>query len=164
MMTPKELRTLLDEGKTLTLSKDEKGYAITDITAEQATSQEKSAALNVLINSLFEYGDVMFDPDAPSGPSLVINNELGTEISLTPAQSEALETAGVPCFAGNRQLTNIPYHKKDEEPSFDDLFHATTDNARLLMEEIRDAGEEKNFMEVFRQLKFQFWTLGRGKR
>lgn len=137
MMTCGELRALLDEGKTITLRKDEKGYAVADI-ADQVTSKEESAALDALIDSLFEYGDVIFDPD---GPSLIINNESGTEISLTEEQAEALLNVGVPCFA-----------KEQEGPSFDDLLNATTDNARLLMEEIRDACEEDNFMEILRQL------------
>lgn len=152
MMTPKELRALLDEGRTLTLYKDGEGYAITDVT-DQVTPNEEADALDVLVSALFECGDILFDPDAPGAPSLTINNEPGTEISLTNAQAKALEAVGVPCFAGKRRLTNIPYHKKESKGlSFDDLFHATTDNARLLMEEIRDADEEDNFMEVFRQL------------
>lgn len=151
-MTPKELRALLDEGWTLTLYKDGKGYTITDVT-DQVTPNEEADALDVLVSALFECGDILFDPDAPVAPSLTINNEPGTEISLTHAQAKALEAVGVPCFAGKRRLTNIPYHKKENKSlSFDDLFHATTDNARLLMEEIRDADEEDNFMEVFRQL------------
>lgn len=140
MMTCGELRALLDEGKTITLRKDEKGYAVTDVT-DQVTGKEESAALDALIDSLFEYGDVIFDPDNPNGPSLIINNESGTKISLTEEQAEALQNVGVPCFA-----------KEQEAPSFDDLLNATTDNAHLLMEEIRDACEEDNFMEILRQL------------
>ena len=139
-MTLKEMRTLLDEGKIVTIRKDEKGYAVTDIT-DQVTCKEESAALEVLVSSLFEYGDVLFDPNGPHGPSLIINNEPSTEISLTKKQAEALLNVGVPCFAD-----------AEKAPSFDDLLNATTDNARLLMEEIRDAGEEKNFMEAIRQL------------
>ena len=60
---------------------------------------------------------------------------------MTKKQAEALLNVGVPCFAD-----------AEKAPSFDDLLNATTDNARLLMEEIRDAGEEKNFMEAIRQL------------
>lgn len=139
-MTLKELKALLDEGKIVTIRKDEKGYAVTDIT-DQVTYKEESAALEVLVDSLFEYGDVLFDPDGLNGPSLIINNERGTEISLTEERAEILRNVGVPCFAD-----------AEETPSFDDLLNVTTDNARLLMEEIRDAGEEKNFMEAIRQL------------
>ena len=96
-MTLKELKTLLDEGKTITIRKDEKGYAVTDIT-DQETCKEESAALEVLVSSLFEYGDVLFDPDGPHGPSLIINNEPSTEISLTEKQAEALLNVGVPRF------------------------------------------------------------------
>lgn len=139
-MTLKELKALLDEGKIVTIRKDERGYLVTDIT-DQVTYKEESAALEVLVDSLFEYGDVLFDPNNPHGPSLIINNERGTEISLTEERAEILRNVGVPCFAD-----------AEETPSFDDLLNATTDNARLLMEEIRDAGEEKNFMEAIRQL------------
>lgn len=139
-MTLKELKALLDEGKIVTIRKDEKGYVVTDI-ADQVTYKEESAALEVLVDSLFEYGDVLFDPNNPHGPSLIINNERGTEISLTEERAEILRNVGVPYFAD-----------AEETPSFDDLLNATTDNARLLMEEIRDAGEEKNFMEAIRQL------------
>lgn len=139
-MTLKEPKALLDEGKIVTIRKDEKGYVVTDIT-DQVTYKEESAALEVLVDSLFEYGDVLFDPNGPRGPSLIINNERGTEISLTEERAEILRNVGVPCFAD-----------AEETPSFDDLLNATTDNARLLMEEIRDAGEEKNFMEAIRQL------------
>ena len=97
-MTLKEMRTLLDEGKIITICKDENGYAVTDVT-DQVTCKEESAALEVLVSSLFEYGDVLFDPDGPNGPSLIINNEPSTEISLTKKQAEALLNVGVPCFA-----------------------------------------------------------------
>lgn len=97
-MTIKEMRALLDEGKIVTIRKDEKGYAVTDIT-DQVTYKEESAALEVLVDSLFEYGDVLFDPNGPHGPSLIINNEPSTEISLTKKQAEALLNVGVPCFA-----------------------------------------------------------------
>lgn len=102
---------------------------------------KESAALQIIIILLFEFGDILFKPDGPNGPSLVVNTESGTEILLTESQSEMLKAVGVPTF------------KEDSEvPSFDDLLNATTDNARLLMEEIRDAGEEKNFMKAIRQL------------
>lgn len=97
-MTLKEMRALLDEGKIITICKDENGYAVTDVT-DQVTCKEESAALEVLVSSLFEYGDVLFDPDGPNGPSLIINNEPSTEISLTKKQAEALQSVGVPCFA-----------------------------------------------------------------
>lgn len=97
-MTLKELKALLDEGKVVTIRKDEKGYVVTDIT-DQVTYKEESAALEVLVDSLFEYGDVLFDPNGPHGPSLIINNEPSTEISLTKKQAEALLNVGVPCFA-----------------------------------------------------------------
>lgn len=97
-MTLKELKALLDEGKIITICKDEKGYAVTDVT-DQVTYKEESAALEVLVDSLFEYGDVLFDPNGPHGPSLIINNEPSTEISLTKKQAEALLNVGVPCFA-----------------------------------------------------------------
>ena len=98
MMALKKLRALLDEGKVVIIRKDEKGYAVTDVT-DQVTCKEESAALEVLVSSLFEYGDVLFDPDGPHGPSLIINNEPSTEISLTKKQAEALLNVGVPCFA-----------------------------------------------------------------
>lgn len=97
-MTLKELKALLDEGKIVTIRKDEKGYVVTDVT-DQVTYKEESAALEVLVSSLFEYGDVLFDPNGPHGPSLIINNEPSTEISLTKKQAEALLNVGVPCFA-----------------------------------------------------------------
>ena len=102
-MTLKELKALLDEGKIVTIRKDEKGYLveINDLvdSSDQVTYKEESAALEVLVSSLFEYGDVLFDPDGPHGPSLIINNEPSTEISLTEKQAEALLNVGVPCFA-----------------------------------------------------------------
>lgn len=98
MITADELCALLDQGKTITLHKDEKGYAVTDVT-DQVTCKEESAALEVLVSSLFEYGDVLFDPDGPNGPLLIINNAPNTEISLTEKQAEALLNVGVPCFA-----------------------------------------------------------------
>ena len=128
-----EMKEMEEEGKTIAEKIEE--------ATSQVTGKEESAALEVLVDSLFEYGDVLFDPDSPSGPSLVINNESGTEISLTKEQAEALLSVGVPCFA-----------KEQKTPSFDDLLNATTDNARLLMEKVRDACEEDNFMEVLRQL------------
>lgn len=102
MMTTEELRALLDEGKIITLYRNEKGCAVMDI-IDQATYKKESAALDILITSLFEYGDILFDPDNPLGPSLVINNEFGTEISLTKQQAEVLLSAGVPCFTEERQ-------------------------------------------------------------
>lgn len=142
-MTIKKIRALLDEGKDITLSKDEKGYFVKDIAdiTDQVTYKEESAALEVLVSSLFEYGYVLFDPNNPHGPSLIINNERGTEISLTEERAEILRNVGVPCFVDAGKVT-----------SFDDLLNATTDNARLLMEEVRDAGEERSFMEAIRQL------------
>lgn len=38
------------------------------------------------------------------------------------------------------------------EQTFDSLLERTTEGARILMEEIRDAGEEKNLLELVRQL------------
>ena len=101
-MTLKELKALLDEGKIVTIRKDEKGYVVTDIT-DQVTYKEESAALEVLVDSLFEYGDVLFDPNNPHGPSLIINTEPITEISLTKKQAEALLNVGVPCFADTEE-------------------------------------------------------------
>lgn len=109
-MTLKELKALLNEGKIVAIRKDEKGYAVTDVT-DQVTCKEESAALEVLVNSLFEYGDVLFDPDGPHGPSLIINNEPSTEISLTKKQAEALLNVGVPCFAD-----------AEKAPSFEDMY------------------------------------------
>lgn len=106
MMTVKDLQALLDEGKTITIRKDENGYAVTDVT-DQVTCKEESAALEVLVSSLFEYGDVLFDPDGPNGPSLIINNESGTEISLTKKQAEALLNVGVPCFADAEKAPSL---------------------------------------------------------
>ena len=54
MMALKKLRALLDQGKTITIRKDEKGYAVTDVT-DQVTCKEESAALEVLVDSFFEY-------------------------------------------------------------------------------------------------------------
>ena len=105
-MTLKELKALLDEGKIVTIRNDEKGYAVTDIT-DQVTYKEESAALEVLVDSLFEYGDVLFDPNGPYGPSLIINNEPSTEISLTKKQAEALLNVGVPCFADEGKVTSF---------------------------------------------------------
>lgn len=105
-MTIKEMRALLDEGKIVTIRKDEKGYAVTDIT-DQVTYKEESAALEVLVDSLFEYGDVLFDPNNPHGPSLIINNEPSTEISLTKKQAEALLNVGVPCFVDEGKVTSL---------------------------------------------------------
>lgn len=104
-MTIKELKDLLDEGKIVTIRKDEKGYAVTDIT-DQVTYKEESAALEVLVDSLFEYGDVLFDPNNHHGPSLIINNEPSTEISLTKKQAEALLNVGVPCFVDVGKVTS----------------------------------------------------------
>ena len=102
-MTLKEMRTLLDEGKIVTIRKDEKGYLVevNDLvdSSDQVTYKEESAALEVLVDSLFEYGNVLFDPDGPNGPLLIINNAPNTEISLTKKQAEALLNVGVPCFA-----------------------------------------------------------------
>lgn len=105
-MTLKELKALLDEGKIVTIRKDEKGYVVTDIT-DQVTYKEESAALEVLVDSLFEYGDVLFDPNGPHGPSLIINNEPSTEISLTKKQAEALLNVGVPCFVDAGKVTSF---------------------------------------------------------
>ena len=105
-MTLKELKALLDEGKVVTIRKDEKGYAVTDIT-DQVTYKEESAALEVLVDSLFEYGDVLFDPNGPYGPSLIINNEPSTDISLTKKQAEALLNVGVPCFVDEGKVTSF---------------------------------------------------------
>ena len=102
---------------------------------------KESAALRIIINALFEFGDILFEPDGPNGPSLVVNNESGTEISLTEFQSEMLKAVGIPTF------------KEDSEaPSFDDLLSTTTGDARALMGKIRDAREEDAFMETLRQL------------
>ena len=109
-MTLKELKALLDDGKTITIRKNEKGYAVTDVT-DQVTCKEESAALEVLVNSLFEYGDVLFDPNGPPGPSLIINNAPNTEISLTKKQAEALLNVGIPCFAD-----------AEKAPSFEDMY------------------------------------------
>ena len=68
-----------------------------------APRAEEAAALQVLINSLFEFGDVLFEPDGPNGPSLVVNNEPGTEISLTESQSDILKAAGVPTFRDEQE-------------------------------------------------------------
>lgn len=125
-MTIKELKDLLDNGKIVTIRKYEKdyavGYAVTDVT-DQVTSKEESAALEVLVSSLFEYGDVLFDPDGPHGPSLIINNEPSTEISLTKKQAEALLNVGVPCFA---DVINAPSFEDMcgeavKAPSFEDM-------------------------------------------
>lgn len=104
-MTLKELKALLDEGKIVTIRKDENGYAVTDA-ADQVTCKEESIALDTLIKSLFEFGDILFDPNNPHGPSLIINNEPSTEISLTKKQAEALLNVGVPCFADAGKVTS----------------------------------------------------------
>ena len=109
-MTIKELKSLLDEGKIVTIRKDEKGYLVevNDLvdSSDQVTYKEESAALEVLVDSLFEYGDVLFDPNNPHGPSLIINNEPSTEISLTKKQAEALLNVGVPCFVDEGKVTS----------------------------------------------------------
>ena len=113
----REIRIMDDPNEPLTIDKDMTGGSIyvftqkefkkliesammhlTDVT-DQVTCKEESAALEVLVDSLFEYGDVLFDPNGPHGPSLIINNEPSTEISLTKKQAEALLNVGVPCFA-----------------------------------------------------------------
>lgn len=88
---------------------------------------KEEAALKVLINALFEFGDILFEPYGLNGPSLVVNNESGTVISLSKSQSDILKAVGVP-------------------------LSATTGDARALMEKIRDAREEDAFMETLRQL------------
>lgn len=75
-----------------------------------APRTEKEAALRVLIEALFEFGDILFEPDGPNGPSLVVNNEPGTEISLTESQSNILKAAGVPVFK-----------EGGDDPSFDGM-------------------------------------------
>ena len=113
----REIRIMDDPNEPFTIGQDMRGGSIyvftqkefkkliesammhlTDVT-DQVTCKEESAALEVLVSSLFEYGDVLFDPDGPHGPSLIINNEPSTEISLTKKQAEALLNVGVPCFA-----------------------------------------------------------------
>lgn len=44
------------------------------------------------------------------------------------------------------------WEEAGEEQTFGSLLEKTSEGARLLMEEIRDAGEEDNFMELYRQL------------
>lgn len=83
-----------------------------------APQTEEAAALRVLIGALFEFGDILFEPDGPNGPSLVVNNEPGTEISLTESQSDILRAAGVPVFK-----------ERGDAPSFDDLLSATEGRA-----------------------------------
>ena len=113
----REIRIMDDPNEPFTIGQDMRGGSIyvftqkefkkliesammhlTDVT-DQVTCKEESAALEVLVDSLFEYGDVLFDPNGPHGPSLIINNEPSTEISLTKKQAEALLNVGVPCFA-----------------------------------------------------------------
>lgn len=98
---------------------------------------KESAALQIIITLLFEFGDILFKPDGPNGPSLVVNTKSGTEILLTEFQSEMLKAVGVPTF---------------KVSSFDDLLNATTGDAHVLMGKIRDAHEEDAFMETLRQL------------
>lgn len=117
---------------------------------------KESAALQIIITLLFEFGDILFKPDGPSGPSLVVNTKSGTEILLTEFQSEMLKAVGVPTFKENSEV-----------PSFDDLLNATTGDAHVLMGKIRDAHEEKNFMEAICQLAPLFGKgngKGNGKR
>lgn len=102
---------------------------------------KESAALQIIITLLFEFGDILFKPDRPNGPSLVVNTKSGTEILLTEFQSEMLKAVGIPTFKENSEV-----------PSFDDLLNATTGDAHVLMGKIRDAHEERNFMEAIRQL------------
>ena len=106
-----------------------------------APRTEKEAALQILIEALFEFGDVLFEPDGPNGPSLVVNNEPGTEISLTESQSDILKAAGVPAFK-----------EGGDAPLFDDLMGDAEGDARALMEKIRDAGEEGAFIDALLQL------------
>lgn len=112
---------------------------------------EKEAALQILIEALFEFGDILFEPDGPNGPSLVANNEPGTEISLTESQSDILKAAGIPVFK-----------EGGDGPSFDDLLSAAEGDARLLMEEIRDAGEEDAFMDAMLQLAPRMGDAAKG--
>lgn len=44
------------------------------------------------------------------------------------------------------------WEEAGEEQTFGSLLEKTSEGARLLMEKIRDAGEEDNFMELYRQL------------
>ena len=64
----------------------------------------EQAALDTLVDSLFECGDVLFDS---KNGTLEINNLTGTEIPLTEYQRQALIDAGVPDFsdsdAGDRE-------------------------------------------------------------
>lgn len=130
---------LLDKEENTAASEELKKFE--KESAERRGSGKEEAALQTLVTALFECGDVLFNPDEPSGPSLIINNEPGTEISLTPSQSRALKEVGIPSFAD-----------KGDRPSFDELLNVTTDKAHLLLLEVRDAGEEENFMEALRQI------------
>ena len=60
---------------------------------------KESAALKIIIILLFEFGDILFKPEGPNGPSLIINHEPGTEILLTKEQAAILQSVGFPCFA-----------------------------------------------------------------
>jgi hypothetical protein len=87
---------------------------------------EKEAALQILIEALFEFGDILFKPDGQNGPSLVVNNESGTEISLTESQSDILRAAGVPVFK-----------EGGDAPSFDGLLSATEGGAHKRFQAFR---------------------------
>lgn len=57
-------------------------------------TEGKARAFDVLNDTLFGYGDVLLI--AGKNPRLVINNESGTEISITDAAAKAMLEAGIP--------------------------------------------------------------------
>lgn len=57
-------------------------------------TERKARAFDILNDTLFGYGDVLLI--AGKNPRLVINNESGTEISITDAAAKAMLEAGIP--------------------------------------------------------------------
>ena len=56
-------------------------------------TERKARAFDVVNDALFGYGDVLLK--GGRAPQLVINNEEGTEVSITEAAAKALREAGV---------------------------------------------------------------------
>lgn len=57
-------------------------------------TEAKARALDVLSDALFGYGDVLLK--GGRAPQLVINNEEGTEVSITEEAARILKEAGIP--------------------------------------------------------------------
>lgn len=57
-------------------------------------TERKARAFDVMNDALFGYGDVLLK--GGRAPQLVINNEEGTEISITEEAARVLKEAGIP--------------------------------------------------------------------